>query len=729
MIFLDTETCGLHGMAVLLQYAEDDGEIQLYNLWTNPIIDTLRLIEWICEQDVIMFNSSFDWFHLTKLYNVFSRHPDYDAFPVDHIDEIAELEEPTDHELCLKPKGTLDLMLHARKGPFQSTMDREDIRIKKVPSLLAHKLSDILNERIRLPDIYFERSASKRQWRVLDHTEEGEILEDFKDVVLKFAPSSALKALAVHALKYDNVKKFKDVEVDKKFRPNETGFAPFALAGYKNNKGRWVKPYKKNGKWKWIGTWPDVINEHIIHWSYNTRAREYAKDDVVYTRDLYHYFNKPELDDDDSVLACMVGAIRWHGFKIDVEQIKTLKVEAQRIADSVPFKWAPHKVKQYLYETMEEVEQLVVTNTKKTTLEEIAMWDGHPAADRANEVLKARTASKEVELYDKLLTAGRFHASFKVIGTLSTRMAGADGLNPQGIKRATTVRSAFPLAFGNDDQLDGGDYDAFEISLMDAAYQDPKMHRELLSGKKIHAIWGERYFFPHMIYDEICLTKGQEPDYYTRSKNGVFAICYFGEGYTLITRVPVFAKKRRYVIDLFCSMSQPNGIGTRVVWAEPSDYIESMFGFKRYFTLENKIVKVLFDLAQNPPNDWKGLNLKVTRRDREQTVSGATQSALYGAAFAQQSANMRAAGNHVIQSSGAQITKRTQRRIWDLQPYGVKTFYVILFNVHDEIMSVNKKSIVDKVQKIVEETVESYRDKVPLIKMEWKQNLKSWGEK
>ena len=54
-------------------------------------------------------------------------------------------------------------------------------------------------------------------------------------------------------------------------------------------------------------------------------------------------------------------------------------------------------------------------------------------------------AAKEIELYDKLLLAGKFHASFIVIGALSSRMAGADGLNAQGIKHTKEVRQMFPF--------------------------------------------------------------------------------------------------------------------------------------------------------------------------------------------------------------------------------------------------------------------------------------------
>ena len=41
-VYLDTETCGLHSMMVLLQYAEEDGPIRLHEVWRRPIRETLR---------------------------------------------------------------------------------------------------------------------------------------------------------------------------------------------------------------------------------------------------------------------------------------------------------------------------------------------------------------------------------------------------------------------------------------------------------------------------------------------------------------------------------------------------------------------------------------------------------------------------------------------------------------------------------------------------------------
>ena len=43
----------------------------------------------------------------------------------------------------------------------------------------------------------------------------------------------------------------------------------------------------------------------------------------------------------------------------------------------------------------------------------------HPAAERARLVLDARKGKYEINFYDKLLRAGRLHASFEVIGALS----------------------------------------------------------------------------------------------------------------------------------------------------------------------------------------------------------------------------------------------------------------------------------------------------------------------
>lgn len=866
MIFFDTETCGLYGMPVLIQYSKGlDGEIKLFSPWGNPIHESLRLIEEFCAdpEGVVAFNISFDWFQLCKLYTVLRLFPDHNAFPIDVIDEIAELEPLGRDGPCIKPVSALDIMLHARKGPYQSTMDREDIRIRRVPTALAWQLADELERRVKLSPIYFAKRKDRlaKQWIVKDIEDEfGEMNTDFKDVILAFRPSSALKALAVDALKVsqDDLIVYGDVELND--YPEELGYAPFARA--------------IGDRHDWKGSWPSKIARHHNHWMYHERARKYAMLDVQYLKDLWVYFGKPALGDDDSVLACMVPTVRWKGFKIDYDGLKSLREKTiaskMKLVDGKVFDvpTSAAKARYYIEEAMDATEKLGASmtkqaktakdfsiSTKKVLLIEISEWTRgceaceetgitksgerclvcngtkavpHPSASRAREVLEARQADYEVNLFDKFLLAGRFHASFNVIGALSSRMSGADGLNPQGVKKTKEVRSKFPLAFG-DNTLCGGDFAGFEVTLAEACYGDPDLRRDLLTcescegqmerigqpiaardylqeeglqkyldwrtklelknakkdakeslekgiqpsyiirtaeeikeeffendfychkcgstkGKKIHALFGV-HVYPDMTYEQIKATEGTKDDRYTRCKSAVFAMFYGGEGFTLKSRLGVdieiadrayaaFVRRyvqvgvaRKKVADMFCSMTQPRGLGTKVIWKEPADYIDSMFGFRRYFTLENKICKALFDLANKPPASWKDIQIKVTRRERVQTAMGAVQSALYGAAFGLQAANTRAAMNHVIQSSGATVTKMVQRQIWELQPAGVSEWIVQPMNIHDEIMCPTKKGKEEEVKKAVFNSVESLRPKVPLIKMDWVIGLNSWAEK
>lgn len=758
LLFFDTETCGFHGPAILIQYALDDGPIKLHEVWNSPVKDTLNLIEEMMTHTVVGFNLAFDHFHLCQLYTTMLLLQDKDNEP--NVLEYAELEPFGRDGPCLKPASAFDVMLHARKGPYQSTMDRGDIRIRRVPTVLAWQLAEELEKRIPLKQIYFARRKNPGpKWQIFDlENADGDIDPNFKDLVLKFAPSTALKALAADALgiQEDAMLLFEDIELPAKLFPVEVGYAPFARAiGDRHN---------------WRGAWPDVIRHHISHWHHNTLARQYAQKDVHYTRALYEFFGSPPTGDTDSVLACMVGAVRWRGFKVNLEALRKLRVEtlARKIKvfpDGTTFTipTSPKQARIYISEKMDAIEKLGMEDTKRKTTEDFAvstkrvlledmvknwrMEDGspHPAAIRAGEVLAARQANYEADLFDKFLLAGRFHASFAVIGTLSSRMAGTDDLNPQGIKRTKSVRECFTLAW-KDKILCGGDFAGFEVTLAEACYNDPQLRKDLLSGKKIHGLFGV-HVYPNMTYEEILATEHTENDCYTKSKSAVFAMFYGGEGYTLQTRLGVslevadaaYAKfceqypqvgiARRKVFDMFCSMRQPGGIGTRVEWHEPSDYIESMFGFRRYFSLENQICKALYDLANDPPPAWRTIRLRVQRRDRTQTATGAVASALYGAAFGLQASNMRAAANHVIQSSGATITKDVQRAIWDIQPIGVGEWKVQPINVHDEIQCVTDPNVVDQVAKAVYERVETFRPKVPLIQMKWKTGLQSWADK
>jgi hypothetical protein len=715
----DTETCGLHGPIVLIQWAIDDGPIHLHEVWKRPIRETLELIDDMMAKGVIGFNLTFDHFHLCQLYTTLLLCQNKEQPPI--IAEYAANESQARFGPCLRPVACHDIMLYARRGPYQTMMDRDEIRIRKVPTILANQLAEELGSRLQFKDIYFENKADKTsRWKVHD-------IEDnlnFKDLVLSFAPSRKLKALAIDALGKTDVAVYSDIEISKKLRPEEFGYAPF-----NNAAGR--------------DSWVFFLPFHIEHWAYSQAARVYAEKDVEYTRDLYKHFGSQPLGDRDSELACMVGAVRWRGYAIDLEGIKELKAEAIKKSKLAPT--APSYVRKFVEEVLSVEERLIVTSTEKVILQELSRWEEHPVAERARAVLDARIAEKEVQLYDKLLKAGRFHASFNIIGALSGRMSGTDGLNAQGINSGAWVRSKFTFADGGM-ILCGGDFESFEVALMEAVYNDPRLRADLTSGKKIHAIIGMHLF--GKTYDEIMDTKGSgQDDLYVKGKQGVFAMGYGGNEYTLQKNLGVSeeaakrtfenfelsypnikANRERYQ-KMFCTMEQKGGIGSRIVWREPAEYIENLLGFRRYFTLENSIAHALFDLAEKPPKSWLEIKQKIVRRDREQLVPNAVRSALFASAFAIQAGNMRAAANHEIQSTGAELTKELQLRLWNLQPTGINPWLIQPMNVHDEIIAPQMEEIIPKSEAVVADFVKEFIPMVPLLAIDWKSRINSWGDK
>lgn len=796
-IFIDSETCGLHSIMVLLQYAIEDGTIQLYEIWKEPVSKTLKLLEAIAENIVIGFNLSFDWFHIQKIHSIWSMLPG-DWIPEDHMDEIIVVEAGARDQNCLKPYSAMDLFLHSRKGPYQSLMARKDIRVKGIPLApvvwndqvipMAYAVASYLEANVELDGIYFAKSADSNapHWTVVDRIKNDEVDRDFADVVLRFHADGSLKSLAEHALKIPPKYVHSDIELDHKYRPVEFGYAPFAdaISSKEKNWEYWAWDKDKNKMVLKGYAWPGVIQKHIDHWHSNTPAREYANDDIVYTRGLYYHFGQPEHGDKDSVLACMVASVRWHGFKINITGITALKKLAEELVAKSPINTnRPIEIREYINALCDDTERAFLEDTtQKSKLEEMSQWmihedetcmlcmgglepdclrcngtgnlkrGTHPASKRAIEILRIKIAKKEIELYNKLLMAGRFHASFKVIGTLSNRMAGGDGLNAQGINKGPSVRKQFPLAWDGY-TLCGGDFASFEVTIADAVYNDTDLRIAIVSGKKLHGIFGT-LLYPGFNYEEI-LDSSDHPenyefgDMYTKAKSGVFAMIYGGIARTLNRNLgilmdiaekayaewgrmfPGIAKCRQRITDNFQPLLQPGGLGTAIEWKEPKEFVESFLGFRRYFTLEYKIVRELFNLARSLPKEWRKCDTPVLRSERKgvQKAWGALTSALYGAAFGIADGIVRASANHEIQSPGGEITKETQVAIWKLQPHGLHTWVVALLNIHDEIISVTHPNYVEAQAKIVREKVESYRESVPLIGMEWCLDMLNWAEK
>ena len=180
----------------------------------------------------------------------------------------------------------------------------------------------------------------------------------------------------------------------------------------------------------------------------------------------------------------------------------------------------------------------------------------------------------------------------------------------------------------------------------------------------------------------------------------------------------------------FCSMAQPGGVGARSFGDIRPITARPFLGFRRYFTLENKICRALFDLAQQAAQGVE--RLPGQGRSARPCANGRRCGRLGAVRGSLRHPNGLRCGpmaNHQIQSPGAEITKRVQRRIWDLQPAGVHPFNVAPMNVHDEIAAVSLPEMVQAVATRVKEAVEFFKSKVPLIAISWKTHAKNWAEK
>lgn len=723
MIWFDTEGVGTTGPLVTIQYSGGKGcDIILHRVWDVPVKDTLLLIESFADSEVVGFNLVHDWFVLSKWYNVFRQVSDKSRKPMEILREIQAIEArgPRPDDLCLKPVKACDLMLLARSGKFQYLARHKPIVVRKVPVPMQYAVIDALSEGIQLPPgvtLNWKASEKKAQKR-----------KDVIDIVGKFEGlSTSLKHLYAVVSGEPQTGTFAE----------EVGFVP----------------YKDVPDWRpWGGDWAYATVLLTERFRTDERSIDYAYRDVHYTYRLWEALGSPPGGDDDSTLACAIGAAHWRGFAIESpDRIEALIRKKKQDADQVPFCMSPDAVREYLGSFLNPTEMLVLTDTKKATLEELSRWDEHAVQAPAKAVRAARQARSRMGTLKKLYRAGIFTFSMKVLGALSSRMSGGSeegegGMNAQGIPREKEMRSLFPLAFTEfGEHLEGGDFDAFEVGIADAVYHDVNLAADIRSGKKFHAITGSLFY--GQPYETILATKGQDPliDRYSRAKNGFFCYVYGGQDHKLAQVLDLpeseAAAGRKRLIERYAGIGehrarlqlkyspiwQEKGIGSRIHWRDPQEYVESILGFRRYFSLEWSVVRGLFNLQDNPPASWLAIRGECRRTDRAQTMAGAARSALFGAMFSVQSGAFRAAANHEIQSPGGQITKHMQRRIWDHQPSGVGHWLVRPLNVHDEVLCPTKKD--DGIlNATVQQVVREFQSVVPMLKMEWGP-MNKWSDK
>lgn len=748
MYFYDTETCGFYGMALLIQYAKDEGEIKLHDVWSEEIGKTLDLIEDLMDEGVCGYHLAFDHFHLSKLYTTFSLLP-RDKKPESIVHDVYLAEAEGRFGQCIKPRSAVDLMMHVRKSQFQQGMSKRVFKVMKVHKSIAAALCRYLN-RVEFPHYMHVSKSPIWEIKYIKDKKDKDIIDsEFRNIVGTLRPSTGLKTICTDVFKLPATH-FQEVMPDS--QPVELGYIPWAKGIV--DLPEWPTKEPPPGyNLEYCGTWPIHIQIHKIHWKMK-KPRKYAMEDVEWTRKLYHYFEDPE-ETYDSALTCAVASCRWRGYELDIPKIKERRASCLEKVNKTIID--PRRAKRYIMEVMDDYEldkfqdeKNDLDSTNALTLGVVSKWvtpcaeciekmqeeftvvscekcQPTPAALRARDVIESRKWKSKALTYGKLMLGGRFHPSFSIIGTKSSRMSGADKFNPQGIDSSDEMRECFTLG----KTLMGGDFSGFELTIADAVYEDPNWHDMLLNDRKVHADFGADLY--ESDYDTIL----NDQPRYRKSKSGIFLLLYGGEAYGMskkldvteeqaakaeqgfFKRFPPILKRRKEIYKDYMPLREG-------VWHEPKDSIGSLFGHKRYYGLEFQICKLFYDIASNPPVRSDDICIRSEKKGTQNVVD-ALRSAFTAAIHVIQKKAARSAINHEIQSPGACITKMVQKAIWDLQPAGVHDWVAQPSNIHDEIFAVVTPGYEDKVREAVYKKVEELQEIVPLLKITWGAGL-NWKD-
>lgn len=777
--YIDTETMGLYGPVAILQYAFDDDDPTLYNPWLEPAGKTRALIREITECRVLAHNLTFDWQKIHNFYAGLDSFADHER-PIDDIERFVQSEYDNRSKVCLKPPAAVCTLLLCQKELGGTALAAKEVRIRQVPEQAAELLCGTLNHFTDLPPILFAK-RKEGGW----HVAESDRGPGWNDVVLKFAPSNGLKPVARLVLGVEETQTI-GAEVLPPKMPDELGYIPY------------VKVLRESPVSEGMTLWPELLRDHIDFWNTNEKAVKYALDDIILLRKLDEHLGKRD-SDFDGELACQVASCRMAGFQIDHYDALSRAAEASEavIRDAQINVDAHAKVREWIGEAFDDFErEIILEGCNKKTLKKIvsemnvtereqccddgcprcggAGWldpGPMPVAERAAHVLKVRKHKKRKQLFDKLAVAQGAYPSFRVIGTKSGRMSGADGLNYHGIDGSRDIREIFTLA-QDGEIVCGGDMNSQELAIAAAVMNDDNLARDIETGRSLHGEFASTIL--NCSYEQIMANKedksSPEGQAYAKAKICIYAMLYGAASYNIsmtlgcseaeaqskmdrfFEKYPHMKSTRKFVTASLQCLSSDGG---KIHVTRPDqDSVKSLFGYTRSFEIEMSVIRTivdameyirsavqragqLYDLSDEfsmdklPSEVYAFLKLKqskvIRKKDKEQTVLGACLSALYGGAFSLQGKIQRAALNHLIQSAGRTCTLRVQKRIWDdVQPVGVYEFRVKLMSVHDEIVTVSKPEYAKPIEQAVYAEMHALTDQVPLLSLDWATDVGSW---
>ena len=776
--YVDTESISFTDCTLLIQYKERYSNIiSLHEIFYEPVGKTIDLILNLLEHDLVFYNVTHDSFHLTKTINIlFQLDPDKIPDPVEYYQ--VEKDYLNIMNYIPKPKGVVDLLLHTRKK-FQNTMKQHPLQFK-IPKICALDFKKILEKEFSvLPKILFANNPCGYQGK--PYIKIIEIMEDGRTAVtpeelskrekgelsfnldqnwvylrMNFCPSGKLKDLMKYQFDRDDAE-----ELDIPYKRSKTPF------------------YNPHG-----GEWLNLFEPHKEMWHTSKKYRSYAEKDILFLEILDKDFDYPSPDEESS-LAWAIGSQYCVGYEINLIKAKSMLDHYQSAYNKMFYLCNDKKylyfnqekdifnqekndlfsteqkkckavklqninsnrnLKNYLHSGLTEMEKMLIPDCSKETFEALdQLTDINPILiEKLHRIKNIKKCIQYIRLLSRLLEAKKLFCTFNIVGTRTNRQSGGDSLNkkgekinPQGIPKGI-IRKIFTFATN----LRGGDFSGFEVAIWDARYNDPLLHEQLASGKKIHGIWGEYLY--DVPYEELLQgqeTKGSE---YNRAKNSFFAGIYGAQPPKIakVTGLPL--EKILLAYTKFYSDYKKLGESQKEIreamtfirdykFNPPKkDYAETFLGFKRFFTLELQVTQILIKISNDDflrfiPNALSLITKKTGKESSKQiTILQAIRSALYSESFQIEAHCQRIYGNFLIQSPGGQITKTLQCKLNNLnEKVGVYQNYIKTFNVHDEILVMNDN--LNLSSDIVTNFIVEYKKYVPFLKMKWNK-INNWSE-
>lgn len=745
-LYLDTETVGLCGPLKTIQFAIDDGPVQIARIWSNQDYDK-RFMEalWNLLYDpgtvFIGFNVGFDLFHLYRL-----RHELWGEW----ADSPRRVAKPF---AC----QTLDLQVHAMlKSPlapfaFSRNRSRSIARVRRIPKqsmeIVGSRVMDTLKPLI--PKHFglhmgVHRVDGSRDLVTLSFTVEGSL-------TLK----GLMKEYGIPTIPIEDVWPLPQRESEKPWLP----YPDPVVHGPVEAQCEEVMRNPASGFWK------------------------YAELDIHYLRVLEAKLGFPQ-PDHHSECAHAVAYTRYHGFPVDrpvldrsithyTEVVETLKRKLAHIDLNSPVQRLA---------ALRALDPLVGASNKRV-LKALAESE-RPCAGLARDIMEFGPAQQRLNQLLKVAECrtGRAHPDLRVMGTATGRMAGTSGLNWQGIGPADLVASNPTFEDEEVDDADEadtadaepgtpesdiaaeredtpmetvglraalltpcvGDFASFEVTIAAAVYGDVQLQADLDAGVDLHSMVSVSAH-PDALkrkigYDEfVKLYKAHDPwavGIRKRMKGIVFGVFYFcspqkvaetlnvsvKEGEKVLEgmygRYPGIGKYRADTERAFITADTERWAGESVgrMERERTDLV----GFRRAWHFEALVADSLWRLGGRGIKTGLPGSVIRQREKGNQTVDNAVRSALLGSAIAIQAAVCRQAGNMPIQATGANLCKMLMAQCW-------KELRVPILVVHDECVY-GEGTDLDKLAGIIKEFEEKYRKVVPSLRFDW-HPTKNWAEK